>query len=476
MKFQTAIFVIFAIAIYRVIVIASGSIPVDIEEAYYTSWKHTLDWGYYSKPPLMPFLLWLITSVFGESGFVIKTLSLVIHTITALVIGYFAKELYGEKVASLSAIIFQSLPFVGVISVVATTDAPLVLMWALSLWMAFKAINTEALRYWILLGIFGGLGMLSKFTYALMPIGLLIFILLSNYRKVLLRKGIWIAAIIASLIWLPNILWMANHEWITLIHTKDISGVEQSSLDWASFANFSLSQFAVFGPLSLSLLLILFFKSGSWDGRWWFLFASASPLMLLVLMQSLQSDANMNWATPSYVGFVVLLALWLRNSPRLAAIVFISNLTIVSAIYHYDDIAKYLDFELTDSTDPFSRQRGWAELASKTSDLLNQCSGAALLSESREVLAQIRFQLPSDIKPDINLWNPSLEWYNQYAIHQNINKSLGNKWLWIETAPISEGNLNRFSSYIELGGLEAALYTNKSRKLYAYCVSDFMGY
>lgn len=476
MKFQTAIVVIFAIALYRLFVIASGSIPVDIEEAYYTSWKDTLDWGYYSKPPLMPFLLWLITSVFGESSFVIKTLSLVIHTITALFIGYFAKELYGEKVASLSAVLFQSLPFVGVISVAATTDAPLVLMWALSLWMAFKAINTEDLRYWVLLGIFGGLGMLSKFTFALLPIGLLIFILLSEYRKVLFRKGIWIAAIIASMIWLPNILWMANHEWITLTHTKSISGVEQSSLDLSSFTNFSLSQFAVFGPLSLSLLLISFFKSGARDSRWWFLLVSASPLMLLVLMQSLQSDANMNWATPSYVGFVVLLALWLSNSPRLTAFVFLSNLTIVSAIYHYDDIAKYLDFELTDSTDPFSRQRGWAELASKTSVFLNQCSDAALLSESREVLAQIRFQLPSDTKPDINLWNPSLEWHNQYAIYQNINKSLAKKWLWIEATPVSKGDLNIFSSYIELGMLEAALYPNKSRKLYAYCVSDFKGY
>jgi hypothetical protein len=184
----------------------------------------------------------------------------------------------------------------------------------------------------------------------------------------------------------------------------------------------------------------------------------------------------MNWVIPSYVGFVVLLALWLSSFFRLAAIVFLLNLTIVSAIYHYDDIAKYLDFELTDSTDPFSRQRGWAELALKTSVFLNQCSNAALLSESREVLAQIRFQLPSDTKPDINLWNPSLEWHNQYAIYQNINKSLAKKWLWIEAAPVSEGDLNIFSSYIELGKLEAALYPNKSRKLYAYCVSDFKGY
>ena len=43
--------------LYRLLVIISGDVPVDVEEAYYLSWTANLDWGYYSKPPLLPFIL-----------------------------------------------------------------------------------------------------------------------------------------------------------------------------------------------------------------------------------------------------------------------------------------------------------------------------------------------------------------------------------------------------------------------------------
>jgi 4-amino-4-deoxy-L-arabinose transferase-like glycosyltransferase len=80
------------------------------DEAQYWAWSRTLDWGYFSKPPLIAWIIAGTTSICGNGEACVRVSSPLLHGATAIVIFFLARRLYDERIGLWSAIAYATLP------------------------------------------------------------------------------------------------------------------------------------------------------------------------------------------------------------------------------------------------------------------------------------------------------------------------------------------------------------------------------
>jgi 4-amino-4-deoxy-L-arabinose transferase-like glycosyltransferase len=141
-KYSLAWLLIFltAITAYRALILANYDLTLYIDEAYYWVWAQHLDWGYYSKPPVIAALISAVTSVCGHSETCIRSPGIILYPLTALGIYATGRELAGGRVGLWAALLFITMPAISLSSFVASTDVPLLLCWSWALYLFIKAL------------------------------------------------------------------------------------------------------------------------------------------------------------------------------------------------------------------------------------------------------------------------------------------------------------------------------------------------
>ena len=94
----------------RLISIALTPLGLDVEEAQYWQWSTTPDLGYFTKPPMIAWLIGLSTSILGENSFGVRALALILHAIMAILILKIGTQIYSHRAGALGAIIWMTLP------------------------------------------------------------------------------------------------------------------------------------------------------------------------------------------------------------------------------------------------------------------------------------------------------------------------------------------------------------------------------
>ena len=100
--------------------------PADLypDEAPYWFWAQHPALGYYSKPPLVAWLIALTTGLFGESEFAVRLFAPLLHAGAAILIYAIGTRLYDNRVGLWSALAYASLPGASVEMMKAEMDAP----------------------------------------------------------------------------------------------------------------------------------------------------------------------------------------------------------------------------------------------------------------------------------------------------------------------------------------------------------------
>lgn len=377
------------------------------DEAQYWTWSLHPDWGYYSKPPVVAWAIWLGTHLFGDSELGVRSMALLMYPLTAWVIFLLSRRLFRwtpgaagqpepEAIAFWAALLFATLPMTSLGSMLITTDAPLLLAWALTSYFTVAALETGRWRDWLLLGAAFGLGLMSKYSMAFFGFALFLFVLTTpEHRRLLKSPKPYIAAILAGLILLPNILWNEGHQFVSYHHTAEISELDRSLFHPKAMLEFVLGQFLVFGPVTAAWLLIAALRPRPLlaDRRLTLIaFLTLAPLAAF-LMLSLLSRAFINWAAFAYVSGATLVAATLVLSDRrkwLAAAIAI-NIALGAAVYNYHDIARVLDIKLTRKSDLYGRITGFRPLGIEVGKRLAAHPGARFLTDDRMLYALIRY-------------------------------------------------------------------------------------
>lgn len=199
------------------------------DEAQYWDWSRRLALGYYSKPPLIAYLMRLLTGAAGNKEWAIRSGAVLLSTGTlALVYALTLRIVKSERAALLAAVVALAMPSAWAGSVVMTIDAPLAFCWILAMYAFHRAVNGES-RMWILTGVALGLGMLAKYTMAILILSFLAYLVLAD-RRHLKTAGPYMALGIMALMLSGVIYWNATNDWVSIKHTAAIGASAKKSL------------------------------------------------------------------------------------------------------------------------------------------------------------------------------------------------------------------------------------------------------
>ncbi len=184
------------------------------EEAYYWNYGQHLALGYLDHPPMVAWLIRLGGAVFGHGETGVRVFALACSLVTTLFAFRLTDLLYGRRAALMILLLVQGLPFFFLSGWIMTPDAPLTACWAGLLYFLARVFFAGSARAWWGVGICLGLGMLSKYTVALLGPATLIFLALDPGSRLWFRRALPYAAVaLAILIFSPVIVWNATHHW-----------------------------------------------------------------------------------------------------------------------------------------------------------------------------------------------------------------------------------------------------------------------
>jgi dolichol-phosphate mannosyltransferase len=194
--------------------IYAGSVELMPEEAYYWNYSRHLDFGYLDHPPMVAWLIRLGTYLFGQTEFGVRAGALCCGAVTSIFVYKLARNLFGEASAVAALLLAQALPYFFLSGLLTTPDAPLVAAWAASLYFLERALIANRSRAWWFAGISLGLGMISKYSIAiLVPVTMAFMVWDRASRHWWRRADPYVAALIALAIFSPVLAWNAQHEW-----------------------------------------------------------------------------------------------------------------------------------------------------------------------------------------------------------------------------------------------------------------------
>src|SRR5262245_47885710 len=168
--------------------------PLDLapDEAHYWDWSRHLDWSYYSKGPLVAYLIRASVAVTGPwfetfSGTEMPAVrlpavlcgSLLLASLYVLTVQVYRRERLAVAVVALSL----TVPLFTVGSSLMTIDSPYTCCWGWALVLGYQALFRGSRGAWPVLGLVAGLGILAKYTMILWLLSVTLFLLTSAEHR-----------------------------------------------------------------------------------------------------------------------------------------------------------------------------------------------------------------------------------------------------------------------------------------------------
>ena len=203
------------------------------DEAYYWQYAQHLDLGYYDHPPLVGWLIWLGTAILGDTESGVRIGAFLCNLIAMVYLYALSQNLYDKSTALYTVMLFSILPIGFATGFLMTPDAPLVAAWIAVLYYMERALVAEQRAAWLGMGIAFGLGLLAKYTMALLGLAALVFVLIyPQARPWLLRPHPYLSALLALIIFSPVLIWNYQHEWASFLFqtTRHVSDSNQFSV------------------------------------------------------------------------------------------------------------------------------------------------------------------------------------------------------------------------------------------------------
>lgn len=294
-----------------------GLVNVIPEEAYYWNYAQHLDIGYLDHPPMVAWLIGLSTFLFGNSEFSIRLPALISWMIASVFMFRLTVNLCDRAAAFRSVLLLAVLPIYFGVGFFITPDAPLYAAWAGCLYCLERALLGDDRRAWWGVGLCIGLGLLAKYTIALLGLGTLVFVLIDRRsRRWLIRPQPFLAALVGAILFSPVLLWNLQNGWASFAF--------QGPGRWAGAPEFSLhllfaSLLLVLTPVGLVAAgkMLLPDRAVGLDGssridsrrkQWlWLLSFTLAPLAVFVV-HSLHNDSKLHWTGPVFLAAIPLLA------------------------------------------------------------------------------------------------------------------------------------------------------------------------
>lgn len=366
-------------------------IPVFPDETYYWEWSRRLAPGYFDHPAAIALLIrlgHLALAPFhaGATPLAVRLAVIVAGWIAALVTVAIARRLRGDAAAIRAAIVVSVMPLAAAGLILATPDVPVLMMTAVCLYCGTRVLeqpprSAGSLLWWLVTGAAVGLAFSSKYTSIFLPVGVVgAFIARPSLRDRLAEPGPYIACVIASIVFLPVLVWNRDHGWISFVFQvrHGLAAPQGSALvaAWKHEGDFWGGQAALASPILFVMMGIAVIGAvlghrgeqairSSQDDSRFVLGVVAVASFGFFVYSAVRQRVEPNWPSPAYIPAIVLLAVedwsftarkWFRAGIVLAG--------VMSALIYVQAIRPVLPVQ--PRKDPIGRAFGWRELTVST--------------------------------------------------------------------------------------------------------------
>ncbi len=436
---------IFALLAFRLFYLASPAIELSEDEAYQWIWSKHLALSYFSKPPLIAYAQFLGTTIWGDTEFGVRFFSPAIAAILSLLLLRFLTREINARVGLALVAILTATPLAAVGSILMTIDPLSVLFWTAAMLVGWRAVQPDGTtRHWLWVGLWMGLGFLSKYTNLFQLLCWLIFFLLwPPARKHLRRSGPYLALLLVAISLTPVLLWNSQHGWATLDHIANNGGLGNDWHPTLRYAiDFLINESLLLNPIFFIGMLAgvaqvfnllyrrfstcrmspvrggagfkpaiqqvknLRYDSVTKSGLNIFLFSMGAPLFLFYFAYSFHSRILPNWIAPSIVPLFCLMTIYFHSQwpthRRILKPLFIAGLTLgfpmIAPLHETDLIPKFLKRTLPAQADPLRRVRNWRETSRAVErareKLATEGKPTFIIGDHYGITGEISFYLP----------------------------------------------------------------------------------
>jgi 4-amino-4-deoxy-L-arabinose transferase-like glycosyltransferase len=226
------------------------------DEAYYWTWSKENVLSFLDHPPMIAWFIRFGTAIFGDTNLGVRFAGVLAMLVTQLLLADIVRRVTNDARAIVLALLMpEAALYYGLLMAKVSPDVAMIPFAVAMLWALVRLGESGDARWWLAAGLFAGLALLSKFTFVMLLPAIAAFMLVPAWRWRWLRSP-WpcLAALIAIVIFLPVLIWNAEHDWASF-RFQFVRAVATHEWSLRTVGEFIGVQFGLVGFVMLPVVL-----------------------------------------------------------------------------------------------------------------------------------------------------------------------------------------------------------------------------
>lgn len=187
-----------------------------------------LDWGFVAYPPVTPLIGRIELILFGTSLIGFRVFSAAAVSIVMVLAGMMARDLGGRRSMQLLAAFGTGISPISLMQGAVFQYVSFDYLWGVTVtYLLIRLLKSADQRWWVPIGVVLGIGMETRYTTGFLALGVAGAVLLTQARQFLRNRWLWLGAGVSFLVFLPNLVWQAQHQFVSLeflsyLHARDL--------------------------------------------------------------------------------------------------------------------------------------------------------------------------------------------------------------------------------------------------------------
>ncbi len=291
------------VAIFRLLL--APNLGLGADEAHYVVYALNLDWSYYDHPPLVGWIQYLFTSIFGLNEFGARVSAIFIGFFTSIFIYALIYQIAKDAKRSFVAILALHASFLfNALFLMTMPDTLLFLLLVPIIYSVIEIEKSNSLKSWLLLGLLLGLAGLAKYTAILFLFPIILYFIIKKRYELFYSPKIIPSIGVALLIVSPVIFWNIQTDWASFVYQSNhVVGNRGINLD--AFGTSIAGQFFAYNPFLFPVAFYGLYKAFKSNNSYIFLSALFGfVLFLFFTYSSLYKTALPHWSALFYMLFI----------------------------------------------------------------------------------------------------------------------------------------------------------------------------
>jgi 4-amino-4-deoxy-L-arabinose transferase-like glycosyltransferase len=387
--------------------IYASVIDLRTDEAYYWTWSKENVLSFLDHPPMIAWFIRVGTAIFGDTNFGVRFAGLLAMLATQLLLADIVRRVtHDARAVAFAVLMPEAAVYYGLLMAKVAPDVALIPFAVAMVWALIRLHESKDARWWLAAGVFAGFALLSKLTAVMLVPAVAAFMLVPTWRRRwLLSPYPYFAALIATVLFLPVLVWNAGHDWASF-RFQFVRAAATHELSFRTVGDFFGLQFGLVGPILLPVVL-----SGVAVTAWraW---RRLDPVALLLSTAVLVPFCYFFWKSLSLrIGDTWLMFIWpvgfaavainMAMLPRegwsmrmIKSTVFWAKAAIASGIVIVVLLFLYYvasPFNVAGGADPIGKEAGYAELAERAQLQLQRTGARWIATTDYRTYAMLRW-------------------------------------------------------------------------------------